>query len=107
MTLFFSRGAHEYVIHEHVLDVYARHFWGENTPTVKEVIEHLQRYKQSKQHIATAIWSEDDVLERAKERNIKITRKQAQDIIDRIDHKQDATTGITWDTIDCYLDDIQ
>jgi hypothetical protein len=80
---------------------------GENMPTVKEVIKHLQRYKQSQEHIATAIWSEEDVLERAKERNIKITRKQAQDIIDRIDQKQDATTGITWDTIDCYLDDLQ
>lgn len=74
--------------------------------TVKEVIEHLRRYNQN-EHVATAIWSEDDVLERAKERNIKITRKQAQEIVDKIDHKQDATTGITWDTIDCYLDDIQ
>lgn len=75
-------------------------------PTVKEVIEHLRRYNEN-EHVATAIWSEDDVLGRAKERNIKITRKQAQDIIDRIYRKQDATIGITWDTIDCYLDDLQ
>jgi len=70
-------------------------------------IERLQRqYKDSlDEHVAVVVWSEDDVLCRAKEREIKITREQAQDIIDRIDHKQDATLGITWDTIDCYLDD--
>ena len=73
--------------------------------TVKEAIEHLQRYLKPTDHVAVAIWSEEDVLERAKERRIKITKKQAQTILDRIDRKQDCTIGITWDTIDCYIDD--
>lgn len=74
--------------------------------TVREVIEHLQKYYDEEEHIAVAIWSVDDVLCRAKERKIKISEEQAQEIIDRIDRQQTATLGITWDTIDCYLDDL-
>jgi hypothetical protein len=58
------------------------------------------------EHVAVAIWSTEDVKERAKERKIKITEKQAEELIDRIDRKQDATIGISWDTIDCYLGDL-
>ena len=73
--------------------------------TVSEVIEHLKTYKPD-EVVAVAIWSVDDVLERAKERKIKISKKQAEEVIDRIHRKQDATLGINWDTIDCYLDDL-
>ncbi len=55
-------------------------------------------------HVAVAIWSEEDVLGRAKERGIPITREQAQEILDEMDGKQDCELGITWTTIDCYLD---
>ena len=72
-------------------------------PTVKEAIRRLKW--ASPQHVAVAIWSEDDVLERAKERHTKCSRARAREIIDRIDHKQDCSLGITWDTIDCFLDD--
>jgi hypothetical protein len=43
-------------------------------PTVREVIKHLKSYKPD-EHIATAIWCEEDVLGRAKERHIPITRQ--------------------------------
>ena len=46
------------------------------------------------------------MLGQAKQRNVKISREQAQEIIDRIDRRQDASIGITWETIDCYLDDL-
>lgn len=71
--------------------------------TVKEVIERLKW--NGEQHIAVAIWSEDDILGRASERDIKISREEAREIIDLIDNKQDCSIGITWDTIDCYLDE--
>lgn len=74
-------------------------------PTVRKVVEELQRYNQE-EHVAVAVWSEDDVIHRAEEINVKISREKAQEIIDRIDRKQTATLGITWDTIDCYLDDL-
>jgi adenosine/AMP kinase len=75
-------------------------------PTAEEVINHLKNY-DPKEHMAAAIWSEDDVLMRAKQNDKKITKKQAQEIIDKIDNDHDATIGITWDTIDCYLGDLE
>lgn len=72
--------------------------------TVERAIENLKGYNP-KIHVAVAIWQTDDVLERAKERNIKLTKEEAEEIIDRIDRKQDATLGISWDTIDVYIDD--
>jgi len=70
-------------------------------PTTKEVIERFNWLKN--QHVAVAIWCEDDVLELAEEEGIKCSRKRARAIIDEIDHKQDADIGISWDTIRDYL----
>ena len=71
--------------------------------TVEKAIEHLKGYSPNAV-IAVAIWQVDDVLSRAKERGIKITKEQAENIIDRIDRRQDASLGISWDTIDASLD---
>jgi len=71
-------------------------------PTTKEIIERFDWLKN--QHVAVAIWSEDDVLELAKEEGIRCSRKRAREIIDEIDHKQDADVGISWDIIrDCLI----
>ena len=70
--------------------------------TVDEVIKRV--IGNGKQHIAVAIWCEDDVLGRAKERGISCSISEAREIIDLMDSKQDCELGITWDTIDCYLD---
>ena len=55
------------------------------------------------QHVAVAIWCEDDVLGRAKELGYTCSREQAGEMVDMMDNKQDCSLGITWDTIDCYL----
>jgi hypothetical protein len=72
-------------------------------PTTQEVIERLRCFDN--QHIAVAIWCEDDVLELAREKGIKCSRTRAREIIDVVDRKQDATLGITWDTLSVYLDE--
>jgi len=72
-------------------------------PTTKEVIERFNWLKN--QHVAVAIWCEDDVLGLAEEEGIKCSRKRAREIIDEIDRKQDATMGISWDTIRVYLNE--
>jgi hypothetical protein len=73
--------------------------------TVERVAERL--HWNDGQHVAAAIWCEDDVLERAEELGLECSREQARYIIDRIDDKQDCSLGITWDTIDCYLCDFK
>jgi hypothetical protein len=72
-------------------------------PTTKEVIERFDWLKN--QHVAVAIWCEDDVLELAKEEGIRCSRKRAREIIDEIDRKQDAELGISWTTIRVYLNE--
>ena len=74
-------------------------------PTATQAIKRLRGL--NRQHIAVAIWCEDDVIERAKENGIRIGRRQAREIIDRVDHHQDCTIGITWDTLDYYIDEIK
>ena len=59
-----------------------------------------------RQHIAVAVWCAQDVIDRGKERHIHIGLKQANAIIDEIDHHQDCSLGITWDTLDCYIDEL-
>lgn len=75
-------------------------------PTVASVIEHLKGYKPD-EHIATAIWCEEDVLGRAKELGVKITRKQAQEILDELERKQDCELGISWLTLDSAIQDLK
>jgi hypothetical protein len=71
--------------------------------TTRKAIELLRSFEN--QHVAVAIWCEDDVLELAMEEGIKCSRKHAREIIDEIDHKQDASIGISWDTIRVYLNE--
>ena len=71
--------------------------------TAREAIELLNGFKN--QHVAVAIWCEDDVLELAREKGIKCSRTRAREIIDEIDHKHDAFLGISWNTISVYLNE--
>jgi len=74
-------------------------------PTVTEAIKRLKW--NGSQRVAVAIWCEHDVLAKAKELGIKCSRARARRIIDAIDSKQDCSMGITWDTISCYLTEIE
>ena len=82
-------------------------FWVVYLPTVKEVVDWLSRHYSPDEHVAVDIWCVEDVLERAEERGIKISRKEAEEIIDEIHKNQDATIGINWDVIDAYLDEVK
>lgn len=73
-------------------------------PTVEDAMERLKQ--NGSQCVAVAIWCEDDVLGRAKERGILCTSEQAQEILEEMDRNQDCELGITWTTIDCYLDEL-
>lgn len=70
-------------------------------PTATEAKKRLRGYRG--EHVAVAIWSEEDVLGRAKELKVECSREQAREIIDEIDRKQDCSLGISWDTIDYFV----
>ena len=49
-------------------------------------------------------WSTIDIIDRAKERDIKITEEQALEILNNIKRGHDCNIGINWDVIDCHID---
>lgn len=69
---------------------------------VQEVIGRLDGYKPD-DVIAVAIWCVEDVLDRARELGIKLSKEQAEVVLERVDRKQDASIGISWDVIDVHL----
>jgi len=76
-------------------------------PTVKEIVNWLLRHYSPDEHVAVDIWCVEDVLERAEERGIKISRKGAEEIIDEVHRRRDSTIGINWDVIDSFLDEVK
>jgi hypothetical protein len=71
-------------------------------PTITEAKKRLTGIKG---HVAIAIWERSDIFDRAEHLGIKISDKDADDILDYIDRKQDSELGITWDTLDVYIQD--
>ena len=52
------------------------------------------------------IWSTEDVLHQAKEKGVKLTEDEANQILLQMERKHDADIGINWETIDVYIDDL-
>ena len=52
------------------------------------------------------IWSTEDVLHQAKEKGVKLTEDEANQILLQMERKHDADIGISWSTIDVHIDDL-
>jgi hypothetical protein len=50
-------------------------------------------------------WCADDVMHRASQMEVKITQREAEEIIDSVAHNHDATIGVSWDTIEWAIED--
>lgn len=50
------------------------------------------------------IWGIDDVKFQADELGIELSDQQAFDILHDINRKHDASIGVNWDVIKCYID---
>ena len=83
---------------------------------VKHLIKHLQLNYKPNTHIATSIWQRDDVLSVAEDwrtwdsekkvsvpKPLAMTAKQADEIVEQIDHAHDCTIGINWDVLDHWV----
>ena len=49
-------------------------------------------------------WSTEDVLQRAKDNDVKITEDEANSILLEMQRDYDADVGINWETIDDYIE---
>lgn len=68
-------------------------------PTVKDYIEQLQNLYKPDDVIAVHLWQVDDVLGKAEEMEVKLSKGDAEDIIETIHSHIDSEFGITWETI--------
>jgi hypothetical protein len=73
---------------------------------VSELIDLLKDRYEPDEAIAVAIWNSEDVLMRAKDRDITLTQEEADTIINNVDRNQDAEFGIAWDNLDFWTDDL-
>ena len=70
----------------------------------KAEVEEMVRTLPIKEHFACVIWSTADVIGKAKEMHKRISTAKANDIIDHIHRRHDAGLGITWDTLESYIE---
>ncbi len=74
--------------------------------TVKDFIADLTNYYDPEDQIAISIWQTGDIVGRAKDRGMSVSQATAEDIIGKIHSNHDASIGISWDTIDYWLDTV-
>lgn len=48
-------------------------------------------------------WSVEDILVRAEDDEVELTKTEAREILDRIMHKADMSVGVNWDTISYFI----
>ncbi len=70
----------------------------ELTLSVQDAIKRL--IECGDQNVCIAIWSDDDVIDRARAKGYLLTGEQCGKILTQVDRKQDASEGITWASID-------
>lgn len=66
---------------------------------LKKLQEEFEQYKKE-----SVKWSIEDFIYRAKDTGYKISKKKAQEALEHMIRKHDAELGISWITIDVYLD---
>ena len=75
-------------------------------PTVKEFIEYLNTLYKSDDTIAVHLWQVDDAIGFAKERGEELTQDEAEEVIERMHRKCDSELGLTWTTLEFWVDEI-
>ena len=72
-------------------------------PNFKKMFEKLE--KEFNQYKAESVkWSWEDFQGRAQDRGIKLSKKKCQELLEQMIRKHDASIGINWDVLDCYID---
>lgn len=74
-------------------------------PTVQNYIEQLQNLYKPDDVIACHLWQVDDVIGKAEEMEVKVTKEQAEEIIESLHKNVDSEHGITWGTLEFEIEE--
>ena len=78
------------------------------TVRVHDDEEYCLPENRSKEHYAISVsWNVTDVKDKGEEKGMKITTSEAIQVLDNMERNHDAELGITWTTIDCWLDELE
>ena len=74
---------------------------------IKDLIKHLQSYDEN-EIIAYDLWMVDDVIHEGNHHADypEVTREQAEEVLQRMEQRKDASVGLNWDVLNCYLDQV-
>lgn len=70
-----------------------------------------QEIKKAREVLASAgyfvenLWTDFDIIHRAKENGIKVSKKQAKEIMGIMGRRHDANNGVNWDFIDACVEE--
>lgn len=78
------------------------HLSNETLNTLKEIYELI-----SNEDSGFVEWHIDDFIGRAEEQERTISKEKAREALAHMIRKHDAELGISWITIDCYLDEYE
>ncbi len=72
--------------------------------TPQEAIEHIQEYYNDHDQICMVLWTSDDVIHVAEQNGIdRLPDCTVSDILSHMENNHDGCNGITWNTIDSYI----
>ena len=91
--------------------------YGKARITAKELKAHLNGFNDDVKIIAL-IWGEDDVRSMNKDNDgngegdddfngTPLTDKQVDDVLTMMERNHDCNHGVSWETIECYVDDVK
>ena len=69
---------------------------------IKELKRHLEHYDDGTE-CAYSLWLPTDVMLL----EVGVTQEQAEEVLHRVDDNFDASCGISWDTLEYYLDQVK
>lgn len=67
----------------------------------------IESIKDSTRNHTYLVWSLEDIIVSAKQRKIKINKDEALFILNKLETNHDCSIGVTWDTINSYLEELE
>jgi hypothetical protein len=78
---------------------------GNKIPSKEVWNEILKSAKYFNKNQIAHVWNVDDVIERAKQIKVKVSKARAREILKEVDRRnKDANYGISWETFDYFIE---
>lgn len=87
----------------HRLNAIPHRYDDTNFKMIEKAIKDAESGAEDPDEISVS-WHIDDVIERAKERDIKVTEDEAREILQAVKKHHDASIGINWDVLDIHTE---